>query len=90
MRVTEFEKNIISMNAGIIIDKMFMNDDRSVRQVNAHNDKFIIVFDSHGRAFSASNQEKQSLFITKGDGHKSTAVSGIEMHRDKTFDLRFD
>ena len=52
MKVRDFERAIDALSADITIDEMKLRHS-DVRQVNAHTDNQLIVWDEYGRAFSA-------------------------------------
>ena len=89
MKVNNFEKAIDALSTNIIIDEMKLHHS-DVRQVNAHTDKLLIVWDEHGRAFSASKEQKRELFFAAGEEGGLVSTLGIPLNRDKSFDLKFE
>ena len=89
MKVKDFEKAIDELCAGIAIDEMKIRHS-DVRQVNAHTDKLLIVWDEHGRAFTACKEQKREFFLTDGEDGGIIGTVGIPLNRDKSFDLKFE
>lgn len=89
MKVKDFERAIDALCANITIDEMKLHHSE-VRQVNAHTDSQLIVWDEYGRASSASKKSKPDIFLTEGEDGNIIGVSGIAVDRDKSFDLKFD
>lgn len=88
MKTKDFETAIHALNAGIIIDEMKLRHS-DVRQVNGHNSTAYIVWDEHGRSFTANKVTKE-IFIVLSDDGKTEAVSGYSLQRDPAFDLKFE
>lgn len=89
MRVKDFEKAIDALSTDIVIDEMKIRHS-NVRQVNAHINSQLIVWDEHGRAFSASKESKHETFLTEGEDGNIVEKSGVPLERDKSFDLKFE
>lgn len=87
MTVEEFENAIDRLNAGVVIDEIKLKHS-AVRQVNAHTDNKIIVWDMFGRAFSASKETSQDLFLVPEEKGKVACSLGIPLERNKRFDLK--
>lgn len=89
MKAKEFEKAIDALCADITIDEMKLRHS-DVRQVNAHTDSQLIVWDECGKAFSANKNGEYWMFLTEGDDGNIAGRSGIPVSRDKSFDLKFE
>ena len=89
MKVKDFEKAIDALSADIVIDEMKLRHS-DVRQVNAHTDIQLIIWDEYGRAFSASKEGKREMFLTEGEDGNIVGMSGRAVERDKSFDLKFE
>lgn len=89
MKVKDFEKAIIALSTDIVIDQMKLRHS-DVRQVNAHTGNQLIVWDEHGRAFTACKEQKRELFLTDGEDGGIVGTVGIPLNRDKSFDLKFE
>lgn len=89
MKIKEFEKAIDALCAGVTIDEMKLKHS-NVRQVNAHTDSQLIVWDEYGRAFSAGKESEREMFLADGEDGNIIGMSGIAVERDKSFDLKFD
>ena len=87
MNVKTVEKAIAEPGAGVVIDEIKLRH-ANVRQVNAHTDNKIIVWDMFGRAFSASKETSQGLFLVPEENGKIVCSFGIPIERDKSFDLK--
>lgn len=87
MKTIDFERAIDALGGNLVIDEMKLRHS-NVRQVNAHTDNLLIVWDEYGRAFSASKESKHDTFLTEGEDGSVNAVSGISLDRDKSFDLK--
>ena len=57
MKVKDFERAIDALSADITIDEMKLRYS-DVRQVNAHTNTQLIVWDEHGRALNSSNHDQ--------------------------------
>lgn len=89
MRIKDFERAIDALSADITIDEMKLRHSE-VRQVNAHTNTQLIVWDEHGRAFSASKEGEREMFLTEGKEGNIIGMSGRAIQRDKSFDLKFE
>ena len=89
MRTEDFEKAIFAMNCEIVIDEMKLRHS-NVRQVNAHTNSHLIVWDEHGRAFSASNECRKEIFLTESANGDIASALGTPLERDKSFDLHLE
>lgn len=87
MNVKTVEKAIDELCAGVVIDEIKLRH-ANVRQVNAHTDNKIIVWDMFGRAFSASKGTSRELFLTPEGNGTAGSLYGIPLERDKSFDLK--
>ena len=89
MKTNDFERAIDSLGGGIIIDEMKMHHVH-VREVYAHTNNKGIMWDEHGRGFTAQKDgELNTCLILDEDGAWKIA-KGAFLQRDKMFDLRFD
>lgn len=89
MKVKDFEMAIKDLRADIVIDEMKLRHS-DVRQVYAHTDNQLIVWDEGGKAFSASKNGESWMFLTEGDDGNIVGMSGIPVRRDESFDLKFE
>ena len=89
MKAKDFEKAIDALSTDIIIDEMKLRHS-NVRQVNAHTSNHLIVWDEHGRAFSAERESNREVFLTEGEDGNIVGMSGVPVERDKSFDLKFE
>lgn len=89
MKVEDFERAIDALSADITIDEMKLRHS-DVRQVNAHTDSQLVVWDEYGRAFSASKKSEREMFLADGEGGNLVGMSGRAVERDKSFDLKFE
>lgn len=89
MKVKDFEKAIDALSADITIDEMKIHYS-DVRQVYAHIDTMLIVWDEYGRSFSASKEGECQIFRTEEEDGGIVAKSGVAVTRDKSFDLKFE
>ena len=89
MKVKDFERAIDALSADITIDEMKLRYS-DVRQVNAHTNTQLIVWDEHGRAFSASKESEREVFLPEGEEGNIIGMSGRAVERDKSFDLKFE
>lgn len=89
MKVKDFERAIDALSADITIDEIKLRHSE-VRQVNAHTNTQLIVWDEHGRAFSASKEGEREMFLTEGEEGNIIGMSGCAVERDKSFDLKFE
>ncbi|WP_028897807.1 hypothetical protein [Prevotella sp. HUN102] len=89
MKAKDFEKAIDALSADITIDEMKLQHS-NVRQVNAHTNSQLVVWDEYGRAFSASRESKKDIFLTNGEDGNIVCKSGFPLSRDKSFDLKFE
>lgn len=89
MKVKDFERAIDALSADITIDEMKLRHS-DVRQVNAHTNGQLVVWDECGRAFSASKNGEYWTFLIEGEDGNIAAVSGIPVSRDEIFDLKFE
>lgn len=87
MNVKTVEKAIDELGAGVVIEEIKLRH-TNVRQVNAHTDNKIIVWDMFGRAFSASKETSRELFLLPEENDKVGQAFGIPLERDKSFDLK--
>lgn len=65
MKVNDFERAIDALGTDVTIDEMKLHHSY-VRQVNAHSDNKLVVWDEYGRAFSASKESERETFLTEG------------------------
>lgn len=86
MRVSDFEKAILDLQCGITIDEIKLRHS-DVRQVNGHNNGFLLTWDETGRCFSAN--KNSDTFLTLDEDGRFVATRGIGLKRDSTFDLKF-
>ena len=89
MKVKDFERAIDALSADITIDEMKLRYS-DVRQVNAHTNTQLIVWDEHGRAFSAKKESEHKMILTEGEDGNIIGMSGVPVARDKSFDLKFE
>ena len=89
MKVKDFEKAIDALCADITINEMKLRHS-DVRQAVAHTNSQLIVWDEHGRAFSAEKESEHKIFLTAGEDGNIVKVSGVPLERDKSFDLKFE
>lgn len=89
MKTKDFERAILALGAGIVIDEMKMRH-ADVRQVNGHTDTLLIVWDEHGRGFSASKESKSDTFFTEDEEGVFVEKRGVSISRDASFDLKFE
>ena len=89
MKVTDFERAIDALGTDVTIDEMKLCHS-DVRQVNAHTDSLLIVWDECGKAFSANKNGEYWMFLTEGDDGNIVGRSGIPVSRDESFDLKFE
>lgn len=89
MKVNDFERAIDALGKDVTIDEMKLHHSY-VRQVNAHTDNKLVVWDEYGRAFSASKESERETFLTEGKDSNIIGMSGIAVARDKSFDLKFE
>jgi len=89
MKTVEFEKAILALGANIVIDEMKIRHS-DVRQVNGHTKTSLIIWDEHGRGFSASKNSEGDVFFTEDEDGNFVEKRGISISRDPSFDLKFD
>jgi hypothetical protein len=89
MKVKDFERAINALGTDVTIDEMKLCHS-DVRQVNAHTDNQLVVWDEGGKAFSASKNGEYWMFLTEGDDGNIAGMSGVPVRRDKSFDLKFE
>ena len=89
MKVNDFERAIDALGTDVTIDEMKLHH-AYVRQVNAHTDNKLVVWDEYGRAFSASKEREREMFLTEDKDSNIIGMSGIAVARDKSFDLKFE
>lgn len=89
MKTKDFEKAIDALSADITIDEIKLRHS-DVRQVNAHTDNQLIIWDGHGRAFSAKKGSEHKMILTEGEDGNIIGMSGVPVERDKSFDLKFE
>lgn len=89
MKVKDFERAIDALSTDVTIDEMKLRHSE-VRQVNAHTDSQLIVWDEYGRAFSAKRESEREMFLAEGEDGNIVGMSGRAVERDKSFDLKFD
>uniref|UniRef100_A0AB33JEB3 Uncharacterized protein n=1 Tax=Prevotella sp. GTC17262 TaxID=3236797 RepID=A0AB33JEB3_9BACT len=89
MKVKYFEQAIDALSADITIDEMKLRHS-DVRQVNAHTDNLLIVWDEYGRAFSASRESEREMFLAEGEDGNIIGMLGRAIERDTSFDLKFE
>lgn len=89
MKVKDFERAIDALSTNVTIDEMKLRHS-DVRQVNAHTDNQLIVWDEYGRAFSASKGCEKDIFLTEDEDGNIIGMSGTAVQRDKSFDLKFE
>lgn len=83
MRTAEFEKAILDLGGGIVIDEMKLAHS-DVRQVNGHTENMYIIWDEHGRGFSASksgSRQSSSQKMKTGSPSKCVAFLSTETVR---------
>lgn len=88
MKTKDFEYAINALSDNIFIDEIKLRHSH-VRQVNAHTDELLIVWDEHGRAFSVNKNEDSQIFLYDDGEWKIKGERGIQLSRDKSFDLTF-
>nr|WP_288331372.1 3-mercaptopyruvate sulfurtransferase [uncultured Prevotella sp.]DAZ14007.1 MAG TPA: hypothetical protein [Caudoviricetes sp.] len=89
MKVRDFERAIDALSADITIDEMKLRHS-DVRQVNAHTDNQLIVWDEYGRAFSAGKESGHEMLLAAVEDGNIVGMSGMPVERDKSFDLKFE
>lgn len=87
MKVNDFEKAIIALNADIVIDEMKLRHS-DVRQVIAHKGEQGIVWDEFGRAFTTN--EANGIIIAPNKDGVWGIIDAQPVNRDKSFDLKFE
>jgi putative 3-mercaptopyruvate sulfurtransferase len=89
MRTAEFEKAILDLGGDIVIDEMKLAHS-DVRQVNGHTGSLFIIWDEHGRGFSANKTGSKQIFFTEDEDGIPVEMCGVPVNRDSTFDLKFE
>lgn len=89
MNTRDFERAIDMLCVDVVIDEIKLKHS-AVRQVNAHTHDKLLVWDEHGRAFSACKKSKRQMFFTEDENGNFLEQSGISVKRDNTFDLKFE
>lgn len=89
MRTKDYERAIEMLCVDIVIDEVKLRH-ADVRQVNAHTTDKVLVWDEHGRAFSAGKDSKRKMFFSEDEEGKFVEMSGISVERDNSFDLKFE
>lgn len=89
MRTRDFEQAIEMLCVDVVIDEVKLRH-ADVRQVNAHTADKVLVWDEHGRAFSACKDSKREMFFSEDEEGNFVEMSGIFVGRDDSFDLKFE
>ena len=89
MKTIDFEKAIKTLCVDIIIDEVKLRHS-NVRQVNAHTEDKLLVWDEYGRAFSANKDNKREIFFSENEDGNFEGQLGIPLERDSSFDLTFE